>query len=183
MKRLFVSLATCLAMLATAMVPASAREPDTPINVDSAVLERAALDRKEGEITSKISDYAALVADLEASPFPRESVVEDGQKLTVYTLPGITYTIAEPMLSTMITGGSNQYGVWVKFNNTEQKMIANGGGAALGVAICAIPGVGWALCATTSGIIAAALIYLEAEGYCQNNLLIYPFVPERNRCA
>lgn len=173
MKRLFVGIFTCLAMVFAATTPASAIESD-PADAPA----------EGGDITSTILDYSRFIADLERSPFPRESVVQDGQEVTVYTLPhGITYTVAEPMFSTKISGGSNSYGVWVKFSATEQRMIASGGGAGLAVAICAIPGVGWALCAVTSGIIAAAVVYISERGICPNQLLIYPFVPERNRCA
>lgn len=173
MKRLFVGIFTCLAVVFAITVPASATE------TDSADIRAEAVN-----IMSAIPDYSQFVADLEASPFPRESSVQDGQEVTVYTLPhGITYTVAKPVISTFISGGSNSYGVWVKFNATEQRMIASGGGAALAVAICAIPGVGWSLCAVTSGIIAAAVVYISERGVCPNQLLVYPFVPERNRCA
>lgn len=145
MKRLLICLATCLAMIFAATTPASASTSESHAAVEGKAtgLARAAWARGASDVTKAIPDYDAFVAELEASPFPRESFTEDGQEVTVYTLPGLTYTIAEPMMSPMVSGGSNQYGIWVKFNNTEQKMIANGGGAALGVAICAIPGVGW----------------------------------------
>lgn len=106
----------------------------------------------------------------------------------MYTLPGgLQYTVSPTTtagtVGPMMSGGSNSYGVWVKFTAGEQRMIIGGGGAALATAICLIPGVGAGLCIVSAAIIAAAGIYITDHGVCSNRLLIYPFVPERNRCA
>ena len=73
----------------------------------------------------------------------------------------------------MAGGVDPKWGLYVDFNRTDQSVLASGGGAALAVALCAIPGVGWALCVVAAGVTAAATTAVVAHGLCKNILRIY----------
>lgn len=159
--------------------PAVASEPPAA----QVTAGRAASDVAPGDL-SGLPDEEELIKDLAASPFPREVSIAGGTQTTVYTLPGgLEYISEKPAFSPRMSGGSNSYGVFVKFTPTEQDLIYAGGGFALSTAICLIPAVGIALCTVSGAIITAASVFIAASGKCSNRLLVYPFVPERNRCA
>ncbi len=159
--------------------PATASEPPTGL---------VPADQSSFDLTidmlSDLPDEEELIKDLASSPFPRKVSIIGGTQTTVYTLPGgLEYTSEEPAFSPRMSGGSNSYGVFVKFTPTEQDLIYAGAGFALSTAICLIPAVGLALCTVSGAIITAASVFIAASGKCSNRLLVYPFVPERNRCA
>lgn len=175
MKRALVALITCCAMMLGAAGTAAAQ----PGIVDQATPEVVDVAEQVRDV-----DLDAAIAELEASSFPREVVVEGSMINTTYTLPsGLEYTVSKPQVSVMMNGGKNNYGVWIEFTPTEQRMIQAGAGAALAAGICAIPAVGVALCIVSSAVIAAAVVYISENGVCEPRLLIYPFGPERNRCS
>jgi hypothetical protein len=173
-KRLIVGLLTGIAMIAALATPSSAAEPTAQSPPTDSVIE----------LSDQLPDADQFVRDLVSSPFPRSATIADGLVTTVYTLPGgLEYTTEQPVISPRVSGGHNSYGIFVKFTPTEQDLIYAGGGFVLATAICAIPAVGWTLCVVTGAIITAAAVFMAASGKCSNRLLIYPFVPERNRCA
>lgn len=71
--------------------------------------------------------------------------------------------------SPQLSGGTWSGGFYVKFNNTDQQALVNGGAFLLGAAICAIPAVGWVACAVVGAIIAIATTYVNARGICTKN--------------
>lgn len=84
-------------------------------------------------------------------------------------LPAEGAEIDPDEMSPMIGGGVSGSGFYITFNSVDQRALASGSGAALGVAICAIPGIGWAACAVTSFIIGAGIVYVNAYGVCPNS--------------
>lgn len=121
--------------------------------------------------------------ELEASSVRRQAVTEAG--LTSYryivdegtlTLPsaadvraaieeadetGSAGTIS-PFLEVRFSGIKTAIG----FNTVDQQALAAGGGAAIGAAICLIPGVGWAACAVIGVVVSVATTYVFQHGIC-----------------
>lgn len=54
----------------------------------------------------------------------------------------------------------------IGFDTVDQQALAAGGGAAVGAAICLIPGVGWTACAATGVVISVATTYVFQHGIC-----------------
>ncbi len=176
MRKVMISIVASVALGLSIAGPAAASEvePAGPV-----------LPAGHTDITAELPDYDQFVVELEASGLPHESTIEDGALIsTTYTLPGgLEYTIAHSPRDPRVSGGTNSHGIWLKFTPGEQRLIAEGGGAALAVGICLIPAVGPVVCVVTAAVVAAALSYYRDHGVCGNRLMIYPFVPERNRCA
>ncbi|WP_157109603.1 hypothetical protein [Rhodococcus sp. WMMA185] len=57
-------------------------------------------------------------------------------------------------------------GIYLYLNHTDQTVLATGGAAALGIAVCAIPGIGQAGCASAVGALAGAAAYIATNGFC-----------------
>jgi hypothetical protein len=60
-------------------------------------------------------------------------------------------------------------GPYISFNRTDQSALLAGGAAALSVAVCAIPGVGWASCAGLVGLVTIAAFYVNEYGRCSTS--------------
>lgn len=60
-------------------------------------------------------------------------------------------------------------GPYISFNRTDQAALLAGGTAALSVAVCAIPGVGWASCAALVGLVTIAAFYVNEYGRCSTS--------------
>ncbi|WP_139277778.1 hypothetical protein [Rhodococcus marinonascens] len=58
-------------------------------------------------------------------------------------------------------------GIYLYLNQTDQKVLATAGAAALGVAVCAIPYIGQAGCASAVGALVGAAAYIAANGICR----------------
>lgn len=71
-------------------------------------------------------------------------------------------------IESLIGGGITSNGMYITFNNVDQRALASGAGAALGAAICLIPGIGQAACLVSTGIVAAGIVYVNAYGICPN---------------
>ncbi|MDR5701695.1 hypothetical protein [Agromyces aerolatus] len=116
-------------------------------------------------------------SDLVASAVPRTRSHADvaGIILTTFTLPtGSELTFTMPEVTAELGGGwDERYGLYVEFNRTDQGVLLAGGGGALAVAMCAIPGVGIPLCIVAGGVVAAATTALAAHGLCRNIMRVY----------
>jgi hypothetical protein len=116
-------------------------------------------------------------SELLASSAPRTIAAADadGMISTTFTLPtGSTLTFETPEVDAQLGGGwDSRHGLYIELNRVDQGVILAGGGTALGIAMCAIPGVGIPLCAVTSGLIASAVAALAAHGVCGNIMRIY----------
>jgi hypothetical protein len=128
-------------------------------------------------VTQPLVDPATVAAayqELIASSFPRTTSLEAGVQVQTFTLPnGFQYSfslhpkiIGTQTVHPNLGGGWDNYGLYVSFNRFDQGAIATGGGAAIAIAICAIPGVGWAACAVAAGLVGAATYYIAAYGMC-----------------
>ncbi|NUT04279.1 MAG: hypothetical protein HOV76_12430 [Hamadaea sp.] len=118
----------------------------------------------------------SLLAELEASSLPR-TTVEDGDMLvTTYSISeDFDFTVEQPLIAPMLSGGYGTYGIYIQFNSLDQDLILNGSGILLTAAICAIPAVGAVLCTVVGAVISTALIFFRHNGTCPRSLRIYPF--------
>lgn len=120
-------------------------------------------------------EIAAAYEDLRGSEAQRVTEEIDGSTFTTFTLPtGSTMTFKDDEVSAQLGGGwDDRYGLYVDFNRTDQTVLISGGGAALGAAICLIPGAGVPLCIVASAIIGAAIAAISANGLCPNIMRVY----------
>lgn len=73
----------------------------------------------------------------------------------------------------MLRASVDNWVIYVFLNRTDQAALTNGSSAVLGALICAIPAVGWAACAGVIAALAIAATYINANGYCSNELAIH----------
>ncbi|WP_426515402.1 hypothetical protein ACPPVQ_12390 [Diaminobutyricibacter sp. McL0618] len=170
----FLALFLGAAIAAAASLPAQAAE--MPVTNGPAAVS-ALPDSAEAipELTKEVIGLA--YRELLDSDAPRtESISSDGTRQTTFSLPTgatMTFVADKPPMSRLGGGADPKWGLYVEFNRTDQGVLASGGGAALGIALCAIPGVGWALCAVVAGVTTAATAAVIAHGLCKNILRIY----------
>jgi hypothetical protein len=74
-----------------------------------------------------------------------------------------------PFLAIHISGFKTAVG----FNTTDQQALQGGAAAVLGIALCAIPGVGWAACGIIGVVIAVAGAYVFAHGICSGGRVLW----------
>jgi hypothetical protein len=80
-----------------------------------------------------------------------------------------------------VRGGTAGGGPYISFNRVDQSALLAGGVAALSVAVCAIPGVGWASCAALVGIVTIAAYYVNEYGSLLHLEAQSPRVPQRTQ--
>lgn len=122
----------------------------------------------------------AAISQFEAAGFESSVSFKDGALVKTFDLGyGMKIGLSEELAKTspgqvvpMIGGGFQSGGVYITFNNTDQRAIATGAGIFLGAAICAIPAVGWVACGFTAAIIGTATVYLNTRGICPNNRVL-----------
>lgn len=123
----------------------------------------------EGSITQEVLDQA--FGELINSDVPR--TVNDDSTVT-FDLEHMDLTLRDPhAITPYVSGGKENGGFWVEFTPLEQDMIISGSGFALGAAICAIPGVGWAACTVVGAIITGATVVLSHHKKCNNRIKIH----------
>lgn len=123
--------------------------------------------------------FQTALQGLEASSVPRTAIEQDGATFYEYhfTEGDITFPSEETFLASVETGDAipdpnvispmievvtkGQY-MAVGLNRADQALLVGGGGAALGLALCAIPGV----CPVSTILIAGAVAYLTERGLC-----------------
>lgn len=173
------------ALLGSSLVagPAHAAEPaaDEPTFISAAELDALA---PKGSAALDPHVFLEGIEQLEASPLPRQTFTDDGHIYRRYvieegaiTLPSaddLRGAIAEaeksegahgtitPFLEARFSGIKTAIG----FNTVDQQALAAGGGAAIGAAICLIPGVGWAACAAIGVVVSVATTYIFKNGIC-----------------
>jgi hypothetical protein len=144
---------------------ASAAEKDDPTTLQEFQEQTAA----EGSITPEVLDQA--FEELINSDVPR--TVNDDSTVT-FDLEHMDLTLRDPHAVTpYVSGGREDGGFWVEFTPLEQDMIIGGTGFALGTAICAIPGVGFAACTVVQGILAGAAVVLSHHKKCNDRIKIH----------
>lgn len=144
---------------------ASAEEKDDPTTLQEFQEQTTA----EGSITPEVLDQA--FEELINSDVPR--TVNDDSTVT-FDLEHMDLTLRDPHAVTpYASGGRENGGFWVEFTPLEQDMLISGSGFALGTAICAIPGVGWAACTVVEAIITGATVVLSHHKKCNNRIKIH----------
>lgn len=123
--------------------------------------------------------FQTALQGLEASDTPRTAIRAGEATLYEYHFPegDLTFpseatflasaatgeTIADPgVVSPMIEVVTKGQYMAVGLNRADQALLVGGGGAALGLALCAIPGV----CPVSTILIAGAVAYLTERGLC-----------------
>ncbi|MER0093668.1 hypothetical protein [Corynebacterium sp. KPL2838] len=144
---------------------ASAAEKDDPTTLQEFQEQTAA----EGSITPEVLDQA--FEELINSDVPR--TVNDDSTVT-FDLEHMDLTLRDPHAVTpYVSGGKENGGFWVEFTPLEQDMIISGSGFALGTAICAIPGVGWAARTVVGAIITGATVVLSHNKGCNKRIKVH----------
>lgn len=123
----------------------------------------------ETSVTPEVLDQA--FEELINSDVPR--TVNDDSTVT-FDLEHMDLTLKDPhAITPYASGGKEEGGFWVEFTPLEQDLIISGSGFALGAAICAIPGVGWATCTVVGAIITGATVVLSHHKKCNNRIKIH----------
>ncbi|WP_156844898.1 hypothetical protein [Corynebacterium maris] len=124
-------------------------------------------------------DTETIVAaynELIASDLPREHAHEGEQTVTFTLKDGVELTLPDfEAPQPYVSGGIDDNGFYIDFTPLEQDLIAGGGGVALGAAICAIPGVGWAACTVVGAIISGATVVLSHNRPCGDNWIRFHY--------
>ncbi len=123
----------------------------------------------EASITPEVLDQA--FEELINSDVPR---TVNGDSTVTFDLEHMNLTLKDPYAITpYVSGGREKGGFWVEFTPLEQDLIISGSGFALGAAICAIPGVGWAACTVIGAIISGATVVLSHHKKCNDRIRIH----------
>ncbi|OIH96548.1 hypothetical protein BIU90_17045 [Curtobacterium sp. MCBA15_001] len=126
------------------------------------------------------------IEQLEASSVPRQTITEGGRTyhrfvvaegaITLPSADDLRGAIAETKeseradgtITTFLEAHVSGIRTAIGFNTVDQQALAAGGGAAIGAAICLIPGVGWAACAAISVVVSVATTYIFKNGICSS---------------
>ncbi|VEH81556.1 Uncharacterised protein [Corynebacterium kutscheri] len=120
-------------------------------------------------VTPEVLDQA--FEELINSDIPR-TINEDST--VTFNLGSMDLTLPDPhAITPYVSGGRENGGFWVEFTPLEQDMIISGSGFALGAAICAIPGVGWAACTVVGAIITGATVVLSHHKKCNGRIRVH----------
>lgn len=150
----------------------------------ASVDQPVASEAQEASITP--AEFQAALQGLEASGVPRTVVETDEATFYEYnfdegsiTLPSeetflatADGEVAQPdpgTVSTMIEFITKGQYMAVGFNKAEQAALTAGGGVAIGLALCAIPGA----CVISTILVAGATGYLAEQGLCPGNQLLW----------
>lgn len=147
---------------------------------------------------SQFLEHATFIEglqELEASPIPRKVAAAGSIAGYTYILPEGQLTLPssaaieaaastsegevsgtvgseagmEPNISVRLKGSR----VAIGFNTTEQQMLGSGAAAALTVAICAFPFVGWLACGVASVAVAVGTAYVLRNGICSSGRTLW----------
>jgi hypothetical protein len=182
-RRALTAAAVATSMIAMGATGAQARDSHAAADLAPLVVNAQSAPQVTGE------QIAEAFAELSASDLPREMTVSRTETLTTFDLEGTAVTFSKANRrgaseTPDLNGGYDKYGMYISFNSTDQEALVNGGAVALGVAICAIPGVGWIACGVVAVIIAIATTYINAHGICPDGKTLRSY-PGRNyaRCV
>lgn len=153
-----------ITVLTGGYVPAVAEElkPDT---FREFRIETGAGDEVNPEVLEQAFD------ELINSDVPKEN---NPDSTVTFSLDGVKLTLRDPhALTPYASGGKENGGFWIEFTPMEQDMIISGSGFALGVAICAISGVGWGACTVIGALITGATVYLSHHKKCDDRLKMH----------
>lgn len=177
--RTFASLGSVAAIAAATLLaagPAQAAEAPAP-EVSSTV----PTDSSGVPISSGLSG-SELIAIRDSLQENNEvlSVEEEGStRTTTYDVEGFAVSIEETRVESPSPTArwdiNTQYlprYIFVYLYKADQQALASGGLNALNIALCAIPGVGWASCAALSAGIQGGGEYLKSKGLCKGTFAI-----------
>ncbi|WJS90900.1 MULTISPECIES: hypothetical protein [Microbacterium] len=150
----------------------------------------ATLTRSGGTVLESVgatrAEWEAEIESLVASDLPRTVTEQDGVTRYSFELTpqgegvptGYTmdYTVElhdDGAIVPMLAGGSNQHGPYLDLNQFDQDLVISGGAAAIGLAACAIPAVGWVSCAAITAALTIAAVALAHNGKCKGEFRIY----------
>lgn len=132
-------------------------------------------------------ELSALKAALNSSKdFSRDVNVSSGVRTLVYTYTsGSALVLQErvgPVLGASLNSasvgvGRCRFGFCIYLNGTDQVALKVGGAGVLGVALCAIPGVGQVACAGIGVALAVGMVYLGENPFCAKALEISVLPP------
>lgn len=143
--------------------------PTHPASASPEIQSTEAANSIAPEITPEVLGQA--FEELSASDVPRN--INDDSTVT-FKLPGMDLTLRDPNAPTpYLSGGREDGGFWVEYTSVEQDLIISGGGFALGTAICAVPGVGWAACTVVGAILTGASVALSHNRKCPGSIRIH----------
>lgn len=136
----------------------------------------------ESDVKLTPENIRQAMAELDAAGIPADSNA-DGSKSYELSVGTVVTMGTEPIVSgthshkigvavPMIGGGIEGNGVYITLNSTDQAALTNGGAAAIGAALCAIPAVGWAGCGVIAVVLAVATTYVNAYGLCANQRVL-----------
>lgn len=129
--------------------------------------------------------------ELEASQAQRNEITEDGYTFYQYVVPEGSLTLPSaadvreaieadtsaavpsdvitPFLEVRFSGIKMAVG----FNTVDQQALAAGAGAAIGAALCLIPGVGQVACVIIAVVVSVATTYVVANGICSGGRTLW----------
>lgn len=137
----------------------------TPSSVQSAV--KVAPSEAQMTIAQYMEILNSAIADggTVRSDGTMSYILQEGSEL-VMAMPQIKGKAGPNELG---AGWDGWKGPYISFNRTDQSALLAGGAAALSVAVCAIPGVGWASCAGLVGLVTIAAFYVNEYGRCSTS--------------
>lgn len=146
-----------------------------------------------GQIEGSSEFESLLATELESSEFPRRLSLSTSGVATTYTISdNLEVTLVEPNdagedgNTPNISGGRDSRGLYVVLSPFEQDLILSGSGFVLTAAICAIPGVGWALCTAVGAVITVYSVWAGTQKRCQGAYpyaKVYPLNSTWNTCT
>jgi hypothetical protein len=183
--RIALVAAAAVALLGSSLVASPAHAAESAAD-ESTFVSAAELDALAPNGSAALNPHVFLegIEQLEASGVPRQTITDDGHTyhrfvvdegaITLPSADDIRGAIAEaaqsggtdgtitPFLEARFSGIKMAIG----FNTVDQQALAAGGGAAIGAAICLIPGIGWAACAAIGVLVSVATTYIFKNGIC-----------------
>lgn len=149
--RALVLILSMLALVVSVSIPAHAASAST-----------------DGATGSSEAGVEATKTELLSSSLPRTTTVVPGAVVDTFELRGGTsISVSQPVEGKGARlGGGVSPSVYITLNRADQTALRNGAAAAVGAALCAIPAVGWMVCAGIMGTLAIAMTYIGKHGLC-----------------
>jgi hypothetical protein len=132
-------------------------------------------------------ELSALKAALDSSKdLTRHVNVSAGVRTLTYTYTSGSALVLEERVgpdlgaslnSASVGAGRCGFGFCIRLNRTDQAALKAGGVGVLGVALCAIPGVGQVACAGIGVALAVGMVYLGDNPFCAKELAIRVLPP------
>lgn len=153
--RAMVAVTTAAAVTVMVAPAGHTTEPSSP---------RAVVASATDEVRLRSLDEVETAAAVEDLGIPEDVL---GDRATVYGLDSGSVVVVQDKrhLHPRFSVGVGR-AVYVYLNQTDQKAVKAGGGAAIGLAVCALPAVGQGACAGVMVVVAMATVYLTKNGFC-----------------